>query len=104
MAIDEHLIQVQPPSPLSADAPTLEWHNLEVAVSVTNSKSKATETNRIFSGVSGSARPGELPVIVGPSGGGKSSLLDCIAGRNRYMAETVVLQLQQLAHEGPRSS
>ncbi|RLN93747.1 hypothetical protein BBJ28_00011274, partial [Nothophytophthora sp. Chile5] len=42
---------------------------------------KRVEEKLILDNVNGVARPGQLLVIMGPSGTGKSSLLDCISGR-----------------------
>ncbi|RLN92145.1 hypothetical protein BBJ28_00019386 [Nothophytophthora sp. Chile5] len=61
---------------------TLQWRNVSLKTHVTNPQTKAIEEKVILNNVSGSARPGELLVIMGPSGAGKSSLLDCISGRN----------------------
>ncbi|CAD6255603.1 unnamed protein product [Miscanthus lutarioriparius] len=36
---------------------------------------------KILDGISGHARPGEVLAIIGPSGGGKTTLLDTLAGR-----------------------
>ncbi|GLE08788.1 hypothetical protein PINS_up020203 [Pythium insidiosum] len=93
-----HFIQVDTPNAiggdsLSIEAPqlTLEWRDLNLQVKVKNSKTKDVETKKILSDVSGTARPGELLVIMGPSGAGKSSLLDCIAGRNVAVQGSIAL-------------
>ncbi|KAJ0412707.1 hypothetical protein ATCC90586_002337 [Pythium insidiosum] len=98
-AVDEphHFIEVETPNAIgdsfAIEAPqlTLEWRNLNLQVKVKNSKTKDVDTKRILSDVSGTARPGELLVIMGPSGAGKSSLLDCIAGRNVEVQGTIAL-------------
>lgn len=48
------------------------WNNLEL---------KTREGKRVISSISGSARPGTVTAIMGPSGAGKTSFLNCLAGR-----------------------
>ncbi|RLN48075.1 hypothetical protein BBJ29_009317, partial [Phytophthora kernoviae] len=61
---------------------------------ITNPATKKVEEKVILKNVSGSAKPGELLVIMGPSGAGKSSLLDCISGRNSAVEGEIVLNGQ----------
>jgi ABC-type lipoprotein export system ATPase subunit len=56
---------------------TLEWRNLDLYV-----KTK-TGHQQILFGMSGAARPGELIALMGPSGAGKTSFMNMLAGRNR---------------------
>ncbi|KUF86340.1 hypothetical protein AM588_10001122 [Phytophthora nicotianae] len=73
---------------------TLQWRNLSLKAAVTNPQTKEIEDKVILSNVSGTAKPGELLVIMGPSGAGKSSLLDCISGRNKAVEGEIVLNGQ----------
>eukprot|EP00729_Bicosta_minor_P011839 gene11839-2362_t len=50
----------------------------DVKYTVTTRKGESKE---ILHGVSGSVKPGELCCIIGPSGAGKTSLMDTLAGR-----------------------
>ncbi|POM61220.1 ABC transporter-like protein [Phytophthora palmivora] len=104
-APDHHFIQVETPKVIptrcyrkleSCEAPkfTLQWRNLSLKVTTANPQTKQIEENTILSNVSGSARPGELLVIMGPSGAGKSSLLDCISGLNNAVEGEIVLNGQ----------
>ncbi|KAG1689826.1 hypothetical protein DVH05_001860 [Phytophthora capsici] len=74
---------------------TLQWRNLSLKAEVKNPSTKKTEEKVILNNVSGSAKPGELLVIMGPSGAGKSSLLDCISGRNSGVEGDILLNGQQ---------
>uniref|UniRef100_A0A7S0EUT3 ABC transporter domain-containing protein n=1 Tax=Hanusia phi TaxID=3032 RepID=A0A7S0EUT3_9CRYP len=72
-------------STLQINPVTLSWRDLTYDVKL---KRKNPETGqsevidkRILDGLSGVVRPGEMLAICGPSGGGKTTLLDAIAGR-----------------------
>ncbi|KAL3664425.1 hypothetical protein V7S43_010748 [Phytophthora oleae] len=104
-APDHHFIQVETPKILPTrrnrklqchEAPkfTLQWRNLNLKATVTSPQTNEIEDRVILSDVSGSARPGELLVIMGPSGAGKSSLLDCISGRNKAVEGEIVINGQ----------
>jgi ABC-type glutathione transport system ATPase component len=60
--------------------PLLRWKNIELAVEK-KTKHKGTIKTSILSNVSGEAKSGRLLAIVGPSGAGKTSLLNALAKR-----------------------
>jgi putative ABC transport system ATP-binding protein len=68
-------------SPLHPMPPTLHLSQL----------SKHYGTTPVFSGVNLSVAPGEFVAIVGESGVGKSTLLNCMAGLDRWDGGSVVL-------------
>ena len=43
----------------------------------------------ILQGVSGAANPGELLAMIGPSGGGKTTLLNLLSGRLTFNSGTI---------------
>jgi len=53
-------------------------------------KSKTAE-KQILKDLSGAAEPGELLAIMGPSGGGKTSLLNALSRRTKITSGTVTL-------------
>jgi len=55
------------------------WENLYFKVPDPKDKKK---TKIILNDLNGCVKPGELVAVIGPSGSGKSSFLNCIAGRN----------------------
>ena len=62
-----------------------------------NSLSKHYGTTPVFSGVTLDVAPGEFVAIVGESGVGKSTLLNCMAGLDTWDAGSVTLCGQDLA-------
>src|SRR3954467_3078821 len=50
---------------------------------------KCRGTQRVLDGVSLDVKPGEVAVVIGPSGGGKSTLLRCINGLEPFQAGEV---------------
>ncbi|RLN93646.1 hypothetical protein BBJ28_00004196 [Nothophytophthora sp. Chile5] len=82
----------------TSDPPTfvLAWQNVTMAVGASlntrrGQNSPPAREKTILSDVSGFARPGELLVLMGPSGAGKTSLLDCISGRNLAASGSVTV-------------
>jgi len=55
------------------------WKNLSFSVPDPKDKNK---NKIILENLNGCVKPGELIAVIGPSGSGKSSFLNCIAGRN----------------------
>ena len=55
---------------------TVEWNNLNFTVTTPEGE------KRILNDVSGFAKPGQLLAIMGPSGAGKTSLLNALARLN----------------------
>jgi ABC-type multidrug transport system ATPase subunit len=74
------------PSSAAADAGAprafLTWE--DVRVTVAGGGPRGAPDVRILDGISGHARPGEVLAIMGPSGGGKTTLLDTLAGTVRH--------------------
>jgi ABC-type glutathione transport system ATPase component len=60
--------------------PLLKWKDIALAVEK-KTKKKDAKTTSILSNVSGEAKSGRLLAIVGPSGAGKTSLLNALAKR-----------------------
>jgi ABC-type glutathione transport system ATPase component len=56
----------------------LTWE--DVRVTVASGRPPGASDVRILDGISGYARPGEVLAIMGPSGGGKTTLLHTLAG------------------------
>ncbi|OQR85647.1 hypothetical protein THRCLA_23014, partial [Thraustotheca clavata] len=70
---EDHFIQIRTPKngkDLIQDVPkiTLEWHHVTRVVKVKNTATKQIEEKVILDNVNGSAVPGELLVLMGPSG------------------------------------
>ncbi|GAQ82936.1 ABC transporter G family [Klebsormidium nitens] len=63
---------------------SLEWRQLNYSIVVKKGKGKAEEgkvTKRILKNLSGTVRAGTFVAIMGPTGSGKTSLLNALAGR-----------------------
>lgn len=65
---------------------TVVWHDVRTSAG----------TRPVLRGVSGAARPGGVLAVLGPSGGGKTTLLDVLAGRRRAEAGLVTLNGERL--------
>lgn len=61
----------------------LEWRGLDLTLQASDSK----PTKKILSGVNGKALPGRLMAVMGPSGAGKTSLLNALARQVPYSAK-----------------
>ena len=64
--------------------------------------SKTIATKRILDNVSLQVRPGRVMAVIGPSGGGKTTLLRCLAGLERGDSEAVSLHGQWLEDNSVR--
>lgn len=75
----------------------LEWFNITVVKDIKRGKwFKRTHTKKvILQGVNGVAEPGELLSIMGPSGGGKTSLLNVLSRRLRITEGKILLNGQK---------
>ena len=79
-------MRVNPESPSGINIPvTVEWRSVSLHAQ-TPAGPKA-----ILRGLSGFASPGELVAIMGPSGAGKTSLLNCLAQRSAGYSGEVLL-------------
>ncbi|CAK4706462.1 hypothetical protein AeNC1_008001 [Aphanomyces euteiches] len=80
-------VETPRPSVYAAPKMLLEWQNICLTV-----KAKSPEAEKtILREVHGSAAPGQLVVIMGPSGAGKTSLLNVISGRNTSFTGSVLV-------------
>ncbi len=56
--------------------------------------------NKVLKGVNLEIREGEITVIVGPSGGGKTTLLRCISGLNKPDKGSIIINNKYLYKDG----
>jgi len=84
-------------SSLRSDGITLTFQNIFYSVTVKNRQSEDIQ-KAILKGVSGICKPGQLTVLMGPSGGGKTTLLNLLACRNTTDEKKVTLQGDLLAN------
>ncbi|KAF0688347.1 Aste57867_20027 [Aphanomyces stellatus] len=99
-----HFVNIQTPRAGDAfdgiEAPklTLEWKHINMSIKL--SKKRKTNPNvatekHILRDVSGTASPGQLVIVMGPSGAGKTCMLDTIAGRNSNFTGSVTVNGQK---------
>jgi ABC-type multidrug transport system ATPase subunit len=69
----------------------LTWEDVRVTVGGGGPRGAPDVT--ILDGISGHARPGEVLAIMGPSGGGKTTLLDTLAGECEFVRHLIVCRL-----------
>jgi len=67
----------------------IEWENIDLEVDVTTES--GTEKKQILNGLQGKVLPGQLMALMGPSGAGKTSLLNCLSGGNSKFTGSVTL-------------
>lgn len=67
------------------------------------SKRHRAEGPAVLNGVSLDVAPGEVAVVVGPSGIGKSTLLRCVAGLTRFEEGTVQFGSRKATPESPEA-
>jgi ABC-type multidrug transport system fused ATPase/permease subunit len=77
-AMAQHVVTIPPPAPLQEEKSfhDTRWRK-PAAIEFTNLRF-ATAGKQILNGVSGSARPGEVVAIMGPSGAGTHHDGDCV--------------------------
>lgn len=94
-SVSAHHVDIETPkcAQLLNDTPpmTLEWRDLTLQVSIKNPQTKQSEAKTILNQATGTAKPGEVLMIMGPSGAGKSTLLDCISGRNQAVEGSITV-------------
>jgi ABC-type multidrug transport system ATPase subunit len=66
----------------------LEWTNLNLTILTKDPKTKQLKERRILRNVSGTITSGQLLAIMGPTGCGKTSLLNVLSGKIPYNRKT----------------
>eukprot|EP00051_Salpingoeca_urceolata_P021538 m.339302 g.339302 ORF g.339302 m.339302 type:complete len:604 (+) comp19816_c0_seq22:128-1939(+) len=79
-SVQEHAASVLPT--FAKQAQSLSWHDVSQVITMNSSTQKT-----ILTSCAGKVSPGELSCIMGPSGSGKSSLLNALAGRTSHLLE-----------------
>ncbi|XP_056683677.1 ABC transporter G family member 22 isoform X2 [Spinacia oleracea] len=86
---------------MSPDSSMRSWNiepSLPICLRFEDVKFKVTMNSEgekyILHGVSGSATPGELLAMIGPSGGGKTTLLNLLSGRLKFNSGTITYNNQ----------
>ncbi|GMH52876.1 hypothetical protein TrLO_g10234 [Triparma laevis f. longispina] len=69
---------------------TFSWSDVSFSVNKNSTKAADTESTVILDKAYGTLMPGTLTAILGPSGSGKSSLLNILAGRVTNSAKTTI--------------
>ena len=75
----------------------LEWYDLNLVAQTKEGffRGEVTE-KKILNNISGVANPGELLSIMGPSGGGKTSLLNSLSRRQKITSGKILLNGKKL--------
>lgn len=66
----------------------MQFQDVKYKVSVKGVKRAGSE-KYILNGITGSVHPGEVLALMGPSGGGKTSLLSLLSGRVKFSSGTI---------------
>ena len=76
----------------------LDWKNVRMSKTIESGPffKKKKEVKEILKTISGSAPAGELLAIMGPSGGGKTSLLNVLSNRAKIKSGSITLNDQKL--------
>ncbi|KAF0691809.1 Aste57867_17023 [Aphanomyces stellatus] len=69
----------------------LSWTSISMSVQVKDTLTKQLVQKQVLTDVHGSASSGQLVVLMGPSGAGKTSLLDIVSGRNTAFTGSVLV-------------
>lgn len=71
----------------------LQFQDIKYQVTVKGDQHNETR-KRILHGITGSVHPGEVLALMGPSGGGKTSLLNLLSGRIKTNSGTITYNNQ----------
>mmetsp|Transcript_50052 Transcript_50052/g.89833 ORF Transcript_50052/g.89833 Transcript_50052/m.89833 type:complete len:652 (-) Transcript_50052:66-2021(-) len=84
-------MKVNPMEPMDVDGLSLTFRDLSYAVDIKKTKEVPAHQKQILQGLSGACKAGRLLAIMGPSGAGKTSLLDILAGRKCHSSGQICL-------------
>ena len=59
----------------------LSWKDIDYSITTYNKSTKSFDIKQILKGINGQARAGQMVAIMGPTGSGKTSLLNVLAMR-----------------------